>query len=83
MSRMLLSAGENLMPEIVSIAEAARRRAKKQRAEARDGARGKTLCRRGFHKWIIDQRKQFDVREGKLMTVRRCARCDAVKSSLD
>ncbi len=71
------------MPEVVSIAEAARRRARRQRTDAREGARGKTLCRRGFHKWIIDQRKQFDVREGKLVTVRRCARCDVVKSSLD
>lgn len=83
MSRMGLYAGEKSMPEIVSIAEAARRRARQQRSEAREGARGKTLCKRGFHKWVIDQGKQFDVREGKLVTVRRCARCDAVKSSLD
>ncbi|WP_455385701.1 hypothetical protein [Acidihalobacter prosperus] len=36
---------------------------------------GNTLCRRGFHKWEVVQDKQFDVREGKLVTIYRCARC--------
>ena len=50
---------------------------KKARAE------GKTLCGRGFHKWRIDQQKQFDVKRGKLVTIRRCERCGATKTTLD
>lgn len=40
---------------------------------------GKTLCRHGHHKWVLDKATQFDVREGKLVTVYRCTRCDKVK----
>lgn len=43
-------------------------------------AKGVTLCRRGFHKWEIVQEKQFDVRQGRLVTVLRCRRCGATKS---
>jgi len=42
-------------------------------------ARHKTLCREGFHKWAIWQKKQFDVKAGKLVTVYRCARCEATR----
>jgi hypothetical protein len=38
-------------------------------------ARGKTLCRSGFHKWVIWKQKQFDVKQGRLITVQRCTRC--------
>ena len=44
---------------------------------------GRGLCNSGFHKWAIDQRKQFDVREGRLVTVRRCERCGEIKVSAD
>ena len=71
------------MAEIVSLADAARRKARSQRESNREKARGRTLCDRGFHKWVIDQKKQFDVRQGKLVTIRRCARCGATRSSLD
>lgn len=37
--------------------------------------KGKTLCRSGFHKWKIVQEKQFDVKQGKLVTVSECVRC--------
>lgn len=46
-------------------------------------AEGKTLCGRGFHKWSIDQKKQFDVKQGRLVTIRRCLRCNATKTTLD
>jgi hypothetical protein len=46
----------------------------------KDKAKGKTLCRRGFHKWIIDQKKQFDVKQGKLITVYQCKRCGKKKT---
>jgi hypothetical protein len=41
--------------------------------------KGKTLCRHGHHKWVVDKDKQFDVKQGKLVTVYRCARCDERK----
>ncbi|MCA8967283.1 MAG: hypothetical protein H6977_16250 [Gammaproteobacteria bacterium] len=44
---------------------------------------GKTLCKSGFHKWEVDGRKQFDVRQGKLVTIRRCIRCGETKVTLD
>ncbi|WP_337998588.1 hypothetical protein [Hahella chejuensis] len=42
-------------------------------------AKGKTLCRNGFHKWEVSKEKQFDVKSGKLVTVYRCARCGEQK----
>lgn len=50
-----------------------RRPSNKQRAH------GKTLCSSGFHKWVIDRDKQFDVKQGKLVTVHRCKRCGVTK----
>jgi hypothetical protein len=37
--------------------------------------KGKTLCRHGHHKWEIDKTRRFDVKEGRLVTLYRCARC--------
>lgn len=42
--------------------------------------KGATLCRSGFHKWKVDKAKQFDVKQGKLVTVYKCARCGATKN---
>ena len=41
---------------------------------------GKTLCKSGFHKWEIVQEKQFDVKQGKLVTILSCARCGLSKT---
>jgi hypothetical protein len=41
--------------------------------------RGKTLCRSNFHKWEVVKDKQFDVRQGRLITVLRCTRCGEMK----
>ena len=38
-------------------------------------AEGKTLCRRGFHKWEVVAERKFDVKQGKLVTLQRCKRC--------
>ncbi|CAA0081714.1 Uncharacterised protein [Zhongshania aliphaticivorans] len=38
-----------------------------------------TLCREGFHKWRVDKAKQFDVKQGKLVTVFVCERCGEKK----
>lgn len=45
------------------------RKVKSQRAE------GKVLCDTGFHKWQVVTAAQFDVHQGKLVTVEACARC--------
>ena len=42
--------------------------------------KGKTLCQSGFHKWEILKEKQFDVKQGKLITVFQCQRCAKIKS---
>jgi len=42
--------------------------------------RGKGLCRSGFHSWKVVQEKQFDVKQGRLVTLYRCARCGTEKS---
>ena len=45
----------------------------------KERAQGKTLCRSGFHKWVVDKKKQFDVKQGKLVTVHRCRRCGVTR----
>ena len=44
--------------------------------------KGKTLCKNGFHKWVIVTSTKFDVKQGKLVTLYRCARCQAEKTKL-
>jgi hypothetical protein len=51
-----------------------------KRPRAKDKNQGKTLCRNGFHKWEIVKEKQFDVKQGKLVTLLRCARCGTTKT---
>ena len=41
--------------------------------------KGKQLCKSGFHKWEIQQEKQFDVKLGKLVTLLKCRRCGKTK----
>jgi hypothetical protein len=45
------------------------RKVKRRRAEE------KTLCDAGFHKWKSISDSKFDVKQGKLVTPQRCARC--------
>ena len=71
------------MSDVTSIQDAARRKAAREKAQRRDRASGKTLCQRGFHKWRVNQHKQFDVREGRLVTLRECERCGVRKTTLD
>lgn len=35
----------------------------------------KGLCQHGVHRWQLLTEKQFDVRQGKLVTVWQCERC--------
>lgn len=41
--------------------------------------KGKTLCKSGFHKWEILKEQQFDVKQGKLVSVYICKRCGEKK----
>jgi len=41
--------------------------------------KGNTLCRRGFHKWVVVD-TPFDSRQGRLVTRYRCKRCGAEKN---
>ena len=43
--------------------------------------KGKTLCQSGLHKWKILKEKQFDVKQGKLITVYQCIRCAKIKTA--
>jgi hypothetical protein len=45
-------------------------------------AEGKTLCKSGFHLWRILSGRKFDVKQGRLVTVLRCARCGKEKTEL-
>lgn len=54
-----------------------------RRPSAVQRAQGKTLCTSGFHKWRLAQKKQFDVHRGRLVTLHRCERCGATKTTLD
>ena len=42
-------------------------------------AKSRGLCQHGFHKWKINKEKQFDVKQGKLITVYQCERCGKQK----
>ena len=51
-----------------------------KKPRAADKARGKTLCRRGFHKWAVSKQQQFDSKQGRLVTVYKCSRCGKIKN---
>lgn len=53
-----------------------------QKPSPKKKAEGKTLCRHGFHKWSPDPKKQFDVKQGRLVTLHRCVRCGHTKTTL-
>lgn len=50
-----------------------------RRPGAAERHRGNTLCRRGFHKWLIDKEAEFDVSQGRLVTRYRCQRCGQIR----
>ena len=52
---------------------------KAQRKKKREGG---TLCRQGFHAWEVDKTRTFDVKQGKLVTLRRCRRCGIEETQL-
>jgi hypothetical protein len=46
-----------------------------RRPSLKEQHKGKTLCLHGHHKWLVDKDRQFDVKQGKLVTLYRCSRC--------
>jgi len=52
-----------------------------KRPKASKKHKGNTLCRRGFHKWVLVS-KPFDVKQGGLVTCHRCERCGKEKTSV-
>jgi hypothetical protein len=50
-----------------------------KRPTLKEKHRGKTLCREGFHKWVVDKTSVFDVKKGALVTRYRCQRCNATR----
>ncbi len=40
---------------------------------------GDSICRRGFHRWVIVQGRPFEVKKGRLVTCYRCLRCGKEK----
>lgn len=53
-----------------------------KRPSARQKAEGKTLCKSGFHRWQVVTERQFDVKQGRLVTLLRCTRCGMEKTEL-
>jgi len=53
-----------------------------RKAKSKATARGKTLCGRGFHKWTINKKNQFDTKTGKLVSSYACARCGEKRTKL-
>lgn len=51
-----------------------------RKSTPRQRAKGRTLCSHGFHKWQTLHSKQFDVKQGRLVTVLQCERCGTRKT---
>jgi len=51
-----------------------------KRPSLQEKHRGKTLCKSGFHKWVVEKQLPFDVKSGKLVTLYRCSRCGATRT---
>ena len=54
-----------------------------RKPDLRTKAEGKTLCKRGFHRWQVVTERTFDVKRGKLVTLLRCTRCGSEHTRLD
>lgn len=52
-----------------------------KRPDPKTRHKGKTLCRSGFHKWQVVTERKFDTKQGRLVTLYRCARCGEEKTT--
>jgi hypothetical protein len=53
-----------------------------KKKKLKEKAKAKTLCRSGLHRWTFDEKKQFDVKSGKLVSIQRCLRCGTTKTMM-
>jgi hypothetical protein len=53
-----------------------------RREKRQSKAEGVTLCRSGHHKWQVEVEQRFDVKQGRLVTTERCARCGELRTKL-
>ncbi|MFV0477313.1 MAG: hypothetical protein ACK5ME_05700 [Parahaliea sp.] len=51
------------------------KKASSTRRKNRPKTAANALCRNGHHKWLLDKTKQFDVKQGRLLTRYRCCHC--------
>lgn len=51
-----------------------------RKAQRKQKAAGKTLCRSGRHKWVLDKASVFDSKSGKLVNRYVCEHCAKVKT---
>lgn len=51
-----------------------------KRRSLKEKAKERTLCNHGFHKWTVWKVGQFDVKQGRLVTVFRCSRCGVTRT---
>jgi hypothetical protein len=51
-----------------------------KKPKLKDKFKGKSLCREGFHKWLVVTDSRFDVKQGRLVTVYKCSRCGEQKT---
>ncbi|AFU98177.1 hypothetical protein [Simiduia agarivorans] len=51
-----------------------------KRPKLKDKFKGRSLCREGFHRWVVVKESQFDVKQGRLVTLLRCERCGQGKT---
>jgi len=50
-----------------------------RRDQLRKKGKKATLCGNGMHSWALVTNSRFDVKQGKLVTVYRCKRCQQEK----
>jgi len=39
-----------------------------------------SLCANGHHQWVLEKDTQFDVKQGKLLGVKRCKKCGKTRT---
>jgi hypothetical protein len=52
------------------------------RKKPAEKARGRIMCANNHHKWKVQTERKFDVKQGRLVTEYRCARCGKTKTAL-
>ena len=70
------------MVDIIDFTASKQKQRKQQRKSTQSAARKKLRCQNGHHKWQLKTSQQFDVKQGRLVTVYECAYCKKIKTTL-